>query len=142
MHRIHGNKEDFTRIARSHVPHLLKSLASKSEQQQQIAAHSDNGLRERAKDTPADSSAASSAPSRPAFPAPPLPLHSGLRRARYFIPGCSCAFVCMGRYLRVSRVSRVQLLALPYAVDSGSHCLGLQSSCRVSIVTKRNPLRR
>lgn len=101
MHRIHGNKEDFARIARSHVPHLLKSLASKSEQQQQqqqIASHGDTGLSERSKDTPADSSAASSVPPRPSFPAPPSPLRSGIRRARYFIPGCFCAFVCMSWY--------------------------------------------
>ncbi len=107
MHRIHGNKEDFARIARSHVPHLLKSLASKSEQQQQqrIASHGDTGLRERPKDTPADISAASSVPSRPSFPAPPSPLRSGIRRARYFIPGYFCAFVCMSWCPRVSLVS-------------------------------------
>lgn len=105
MHRIHGNKEDFARIARSHVPHLLKSLALKSEQQlQQIAAQGDTGLRERTEDTPADSSAASSAPSRPAFPAPPSPLHSGIRRARFFIPGCCFAFGRMGGQLRASPV--------------------------------------
>jgi hypothetical protein len=85
MHRIYGRSDDFTRVAREHAPHLLKSAGAK------IANDASSKSSQLMTSRPASSTDATPAPeplpNRVAFPAPPPPVHSGLLRARFFIPG-------------------------------------------------------
>jgi hypothetical protein len=103
VHRLYGSAEDFTRVARSHAPHLLSSAAVRAQRQQRqpAAAAASTALEQLRCATGAPGSSSAAAPlssesdahlARVAFPAPPLPTRTGLLRARFFIPG---AMMCL-----------------------------------------------